>query len=185
MITTLLSLALSLLIAAQQPNVPLHLKNQAIAVATMAIQMATTPSTEATTTVVSAPVTTDTAPVTITTPVSVPTYTPAPSYGAITQTSDIIQSMTPINFTGWDGTKVVLSGGQDASTTITVQNGANQHIKIYRALNGVDYTQLLVDDTLDSNGQYVFAVGKWNGGSFTLKFKTSSIDENVDFLVSN
>lgn len=41
MITTLLSLALSLLIAAQQPNVPIELKNEAVKVATYAIQVAT------------------------------------------------------------------------------------------------------------------------------------------------
>lgn len=45
MVTTLLALALQLLIAAQQPNVPNELRLQAISVATFAIQYARNPQT--------------------------------------------------------------------------------------------------------------------------------------------
>ncbi len=192
MISTLLAMALQLLLTTQQPNVPLSLKNEAVQVAIIAIQYA---QENATTTVQLAP----TIPITPATITVVPTQPDTtPVFGSISTTTQfsvpipqnnaIIPAM-PISFSGWDGSQVVLSGGNTASTVITLtENGApavGKQIKIF----DIPYNHPLLPDNAvsDANGQYTFNVGKTLTGGFDVKIQVPAlnIDQTTHFLVSN
>ena len=188
MIATLLGLALQLLLAAQQPNVPDSVRQQAIQVATIAIKYA---QDNATSTEQLIPSDTPTQATITVTPIN-----DQPVFGAISTTTDITINQSnatvtpvlmPLTFTGWDGSKVVLSGGAEATTIITVASGgspvANASIQIYNDTG----SRLIVDDATDANGEYVFKVGENFRGSFDVKVKVPSlnIDQTIPFLVSN
>jgi len=183
MIATLLALALQLLLAAQKPNVPDSVRQNAIQVATIAIKYA---QDNATSTEQLAPTEMPTQAT-----ITVVPNTDAPVFGSISTTTSFniaptlvtITPMQPLTFTGWTDVKVVLFGGAEASTTITVASGENTSIQFLNAISG----NLVTEGVTDQNGEYVFNVGKWFRGSFDVRIKVPAlkIDQVVPFIVNN